>query len=54
MPSASHRSTAAVTAASPVISSLQYFRAEYEAHLGALCPFDPYASMLDAPKGVGA
>ena len=41
-------------AASPIISSMQYFRAEYEAHLGAGCPFDPYASMLFAPEGVGA
>ena len=41
-------------AASPIISSLQFFRAEYEAHLGAPCPFDPYAAMLAAPEGVGA
>jgi NADH-quinone oxidoreductase subunit F len=41
-------------AASPIISSMQYFRAEYEAHLGAGCPFDPSASMLFAPEGVGA
>jgi len=41
-------------AASPIISSMQYFRAEYEAHLGGGCPFDPYASMLFAPEGVGA
>ena len=41
-------------AASPIISSMQYFRAEYEAHLGVGCPFDPYASMLSAPEGVGA
>ena len=41
-------------AASPIISSLKYFRAEYEAHLDGGCPFDPYASMLAAPEGVGA
>jgi NADH-quinone oxidoreductase subunit F len=41
-------------AAAPIISSMQHFRAEYEAHLGGGCPFDPYASMLSAPEGVGA
>ncbi|MFM9035384.1 MAG: NADH-quinone oxidoreductase subunit NuoF [Mycobacterium sp.] len=42
-------------AAAPIISSLQYFRAEYEAHVfGGGCPFDPYASMLAAPQGVGS
>lgn len=41
-------------AASPIQSSLKYFRAEYEAHLAGGCPFDPYASMLTAPAGVGA
>ena len=41
-------------AASPIMSSLKYFRAEYEAHLAGGCPFDPYASMLAAPQGVGA
>jgi NADH-quinone oxidoreductase subunit F len=41
-------------AAAPVISSLEYFRDEYEAHLDGGCPFDPYASMLAAPEGVGA
>ena len=41
-------------AASPIISSLSYFRAEYEAHLSGGCPFDPYASMLAAPEGVGS
>ncbi len=42
-------------AASPIISSIKHFRAEYEAHLGGSCPFDPYASMLAAPEGgVGA
>ena len=40
-------------AASPILSSLKYFRAEYEAHLAGGCPFDPYASMLAAPEGVG-
>lgn len=40
-------------AASPIISSLKHFRAEYEAHLGGGCPFDPVASMLAAPAGVG-
>ncbi|WP_319457445.1 MULTISPECIES: NADH-quinone oxidoreductase subunit NuoF [unclassified Mycobacterium] len=40
-------------AASPIISSIKYFRAEYLAHLGAGCPFDPHASMLAAPEGVG-
>ena len=41
-------------AASPIISSIKFFRDEYEAHLGVSCPFDPYASMLTAPEGVGA
>ena len=41
-------------AASPIMSSLQHFRAEYEAHLDGGCPFDPYAAMLAAPEGVGA
>jgi NADH-quinone oxidoreductase subunit F len=41
-------------AASPIMSSLQYFRAEYEAHLDGGCPFDPYASMLTAPESVGS
>jgi NADH-quinone oxidoreductase subunit F len=41
-------------AASPVLSSIKYFRDEYEAHLGGGCPFDPHASMLAAPEGVGA
>jgi NADH-quinone oxidoreductase subunit F len=41
-------------AASPIISTLKYFRAEYEAHLDGGCPFDPYSSMLAAPEGVGA
>ena len=41
-------------AASPIMSSLKYFRAEYEAHLAGGCPFDPYASMLAAPEGVSS
>lgn len=41
-------------AATPVSSSLRHFRAEYEAHLGTGCPFDPAASMLTPPQGVGA
>jgi NADH-quinone oxidoreductase subunit F len=41
-------------AASPIISSIKYFRDEYLAHLdGGGCPFDPHASMLAAPEGVG-
>jgi NADH-quinone oxidoreductase subunit F len=40
-------------AASPVLSSIKYFRDEYEAHLAGGCPFDPHASMLAAPEGVG-
>ncbi|MCV7194297.1 NADH-quinone oxidoreductase subunit NuoF [Mycolicibacterium brumae] len=38
-------------AASPIMSSLKHFRAEYEAHIGVPCPFDPYAAMLNAPQG---
>ena len=41
-------------AASPIISSIKYFRDEYVAHLDRGCPFDPYASMLAAPERVGA
>jgi NADH-quinone oxidoreductase subunit F len=41
-------------AASPIISSITHFRDEYEAHLTDGCPFDPYASMLAVPEGVGA
>lgn len=37
-------------AASPIISSLKYFRAEYEAHLAGGCPFDPHASTLFAAQ----
>jgi NADH-quinone oxidoreductase subunit F len=40
-------------AASPIVSSVKYFRDEYLAHLEGGCPFDPYASMLAAPEGVG-
>jgi len=40
-------------AASPIISSLRYFRPEYEAHLAGGCPFDPNAAMLAAPSEVG-
>jgi NADH-quinone oxidoreductase subunit F len=39
-------------AASPIISSIKFFRDEYEAHLGGGCPFDPQAAMLVAPEGV--
>jgi NADH-quinone oxidoreductase subunit F len=39
-------------AASPVLSSIKYFRDEYVAHLDGGCPFDPHASMLVAPEGV--
>ncbi len=39
-------------AASPIMSSLTHFRAEYEAHLSGGCPFDPRAAMLNAPEGV--
>lgn len=38
-------------AASPILSSVRYFRDEYVAHLDGGCPFDPYASMLAAPEG---
>ena len=41
-------------AASPIMSSLTWFRAEYQAHLDGGCPFDPRASMLAVPEGVGA
>ncbi len=41
-------------AASPIISSIKYFRDEYQAHLDGGCPFDPAASMLAAPESVGA
>jgi NADH-quinone oxidoreductase subunit F len=35
-------------AASPILSSVKYFREEYVAHLDGGCPFDPHASMLAA------
>jgi NADH-quinone oxidoreductase subunit F len=38
-------------AASPILSSIKYFRDEYVAHLDGGCPFDPHASMLAAPEG---
>ncbi|MHA3023025.1 NADH-quinone oxidoreductase subunit NuoF [Mycobacterium sp. BMJ-28] len=41
-------------AASPIISSIKYFRDEYEAHIGAGCPFDPYASTVFATEGAQA
>ncbi len=41
-------------AASPIISSLKWFRAEYEAHLGGGCPFDPHASTLFAAQEMRA
>jgi len=41
-------------AASPVISSLEYFREEYVAHLDGGCPFDPRAAMLASTEGVEA
>jgi NADH-quinone oxidoreductase subunit F len=41
-------------AASPIMSSLKYFRTEYETHLAGGCPFDPHASTLFAAEGVGA
>jgi NADH-quinone oxidoreductase subunit F len=40
-------------AASPIVSSLQHFRAEYEQHLTERrCPFDPGASTVwaDGPR----
>ncbi|MDP9167009.1 MAG: NADH-quinone oxidoreductase subunit NuoF [Actinomycetota bacterium] len=39
-------------AASPIMSSIKFFREEYVAHLDGGCPFDPHASMLAAPEGV--
>jgi NADH-quinone oxidoreductase subunit F len=41
-------------AASPIISSIKYFRDEYEAHVGRGCPFDPAASTLFAAEEVHA
>ncbi|WP_458319954.1 NADH-quinone oxidoreductase subunit NuoF [Mycolicibacterium brisbanense] len=40
-------------AASPVISSIKYFRDEYVAHLDGGCPFDPHASALMATQEAG-
>jgi NADH-quinone oxidoreductase subunit F len=40
-------------AASPIISSLQYFRDEYLEHLkNGGCPFDPAASTIFATAGL--
>ena len=40
-------------AASPIISSLKYFRSEYMEHLtNGGCPFDPHASTLFDKAGV--
>jgi NADH-quinone oxidoreductase subunit F len=41
-------------AASPIMSSLKYFRDEYEAHLDGGCPFDPHAATVFATEGAGA
>jgi NADH-quinone oxidoreductase subunit F len=41
-------------AASPIMSSLKWFRGEYEAHLGGGCPFDPHATTVFATEGAGA
>ena len=41
-------------AASPIMSSLKYFRDEYVAHLGGGCPFDAHAATLFAAEGAGA
>jgi NADH-quinone oxidoreductase subunit F len=41
-------------AASPILSSIEYFRVEYVAHLDGGCPFDPHASTLMATEEVGA
>ena len=40
-------------AASPILSSIKFFRDEYVAHLDGGCPFDPHASTLMATEGVG-
>ncbi|MGN7780234.1 NADH-quinone oxidoreductase subunit NuoF [Mycolicibacterium sp. 22603] len=40
-------------AASPIISSIKYFRDEYLAHLGSGCPFDPHASTVFATAEAG-
>ncbi|GAA2433315.1 NADH-quinone oxidoreductase subunit NuoF [Mycolicibacterium llatzerense] len=41
-------------AASPIMSSLKYFRDEYVAHLNGGCPFDPHAATIFATEGAGA
>ena len=42
-------------AVSPIMSSIQYFRDEYVAHLEqGGCPFDHTASTLFAPAGASA
>jgi NADH-quinone oxidoreductase subunit F len=41
-------------AASPILSSIKYFRDEYIAHLHGGCPFDPYASTLMVAEPVGS
>ena len=41
-------------AASPILSSIKFFRDEYVAHLDGGCPFDPHASTLMATEEVGA
>lgn len=41
-------------AASPIMSSLKYFRDEYVAHLNGGCPFDPHAATVFATEGAGA
>jgi NADH-quinone oxidoreductase subunit F len=41
-------------AASPIISSLKYFRDEYIAHLPGGCPFDPVAATVFATARSGA
>src|SRR3981081_481025 len=41
-------------AASPILSSIKFFRDEYVAHLDGGFPFDPHASTLMAAEGVGA
>ncbi|HEY5857230.1 MAG TPA: NADH-quinone oxidoreductase subunit NuoF [Aldersonia sp.] len=38
-------------AASPIMSSLKYFREEYERHVSGGCPFDPHRSTLFEPAG---
>ncbi len=40
-------------ATSPIVSSLRHFRDEYDDHVRAGCPFDPYASTLMATQEAG-